>query len=181
MVASCFLGIVIFTVTCETLLKKSERWIKHFNPLLKPCADKIYSELMILGIMSFCIQVSQDIFPWEDTLPVLYDTLQFVDNVIFFFALVYILQSVYILILTNYLCHYFGRIEAHPIEDLVLNSCSGRKKSLESVLLHTHESVKVDEQLVQLLASFRAQAKDQHSLHWQLTTAIISEVQCTLS
>ena len=68
---------------------------KFFNPLVKPCVDKVTQELMILGAIAFTVTIFDELldfktFPWAHTL-------HFVDVLIFLFALIYVGFSIYVL------------------------------------------------------------------------------------
>jgi hypothetical protein len=56
-VFSMFTIIMVFTIFCEQCLAKSRSWVEYFNPLLKPCIDKVTAELMILGATAFSILI----------------------------------------------------------------------------------------------------------------------------
>ena len=67
------LAIVVFSIILEFGLERLHHRIEHFNPLFKPCVEKVTNELMILGAISFVLVVANDVtnlkkYPWEHTL-----------------------------------------------------------------------------------------------------------------
>jgi hypothetical protein len=113
-------GIIVFTVFCEQSLARTKRWITYYNPILHPCLDKVVSELMILGATAFSLVIFNELH--EISGLAWYTTLHWIDNVIFIFALLYILCTIYILGLMGRLLTKLAVIDAIPSDELLERS-----------------------------------------------------------
>jgi hypothetical protein len=116
-VAGTLFGIIFFSIVLEKGLHALHHWIDFFNPLLKPCIEKVTNELMILGAISFTLTISEEIYsfkeqPWAHTL-------HLIDVIVFLFAFFYVLMAFYILWLVDVTCAWVGVMDAGHIGDIL--------------------------------------------------------------
>merc|ERR1711865_383117 len=153
--------VIVFTIFCEYVVARTRKWIKHFNPLLMPCVDKVIAELMILGAMAFSILLVNELTKnslangsWSWMTVSTYHTLHWIDTTIFIFAIIYVVAACFLLTLSEVGSDWLGSLDetsravmkvsvgADGLESPEVEALSGTKyyliKQLQYRLLKRH-------------------------------------------
>jgi Ca2+-binding EF-hand superfamily protein len=135
--SSCLFFLILFTIFLELIVEKIEHYCRNLgNDRFMDIFNKITSELMILGIISFTIffcEVEMDLASQP-----FYIELELAHLMLFFIGIVFALQSVHLLTMMRWVIQFWGSINERSALELVVKcdqAVAGKLSFLEKISL----------------------------------------------
>jgi hypothetical protein len=113
----CLFFLILFTIFLEIIVEKIEHYCEHLgNDRFMDIFNKITSELMILGIISFTIFFAE--IELDLASKPFYIELELAHLMLFFIGIIFALQSVHLLTMMRWVIQFWGKINQKTAEEL---------------------------------------------------------------